>query len=254
MSNNKRFAILGIVCFVAFVFFMAFTSSHDDSHHGDLLLTTKHKVQGSVVAVDKLAPPVVHSPSPTGVESAAAGEPGEKNMAPDAYTSKVFLDIEWTPKGSQAKKKTRVVIGLYGNTVPKTADNFRQLATGEKGFGFKGSHFHRIINNFMIQGGDFTSGDGTGGKSIYGNKFADENFTFKHSEPGMLSMANSGKDTNGSQFFITTVTTSWLDGHHVVFGKVIEGLDDILTGIQKVEMRGEKPLVDVTIVDSGELK
>ncbi|KAI5922083.1 peptidyl-prolyl cis-trans isomerase [Camillea tinctor] len=174
----------------------------------------------------------------------------------------VYFDLSWEgpvmennrPTSNVKSQTGRVIFELYKDTVPKTVENFRALCTGEKGFGYKNSSFHRIIPEFMLQGGDFTRGNGTGGKSIYGEKFADENFNIKHEKEGLLSMANAGPNTNGSQFFITTVKTPWLDGRHVVFGAVRSGFEHIkaieATGSQSGAVKyNSRP----TIVDCGEI-
>ncbi|KAI0777261.1 cyclophilin [Trametes elegans] len=157
----------------------------------------------------------------------------------------VFFDI-----AVNDKPLGRVEFKLFDDVVPKTAKNFRELAKRPPGEGYKGSSFHRIIPNFMLQGGDFTRGNGTGGRSIYDDKFEDENFQLKHTKPGILSMANAGKNTNGSQFFITTVVTSWLDGAHVVFGEVVKGFD-IVKQVESYGTASGNPKARITIVDSG---
>mmetsp|Transcript_1321 Transcript_1321/g.1903 ORF Transcript_1321/g.1903 Transcript_1321/m.1903 type:complete len:204 (-) Transcript_1321:307-918(-) len=169
-------------------------------------------------------------------------------LSMSAENPKVFFDME-----IGGNEVGRITFELRADVAPRTAENFRQLCTGEPGFGYKDSHFHRVIPDFMCQGGDFTAGNGTGGKSIYGRTFEDEDFSLKHEGKGILSMANAGPNTNGSQFFICTVDTPWLNGNHCVFGKVIEGLDVL----DKIESVGSSPTgatsAPVKIADCGEL-
>lgn len=194
------------------------------------------------------APAVVHD------HNSYAAPAIENNGAPDAITQKVYFDIE-----IDGQDAGRVIFGMYGNTVPRTVENFATLATGLAGqsssgadLAFKGSKFHRVIPGFMAQGGDFTKGNGTGGESIYGAKFDDENFTLKHTKPYQLSMANSGANTNGSQFFITFAKTPHLDGKHVVFGEVIEG-QHVIEALSSCGSRTGTTTKSPTIRDCGVL-
>lgn len=179
---------------------------------------------------------------------------GVRTAAAEGSNPQVFFDIAIGDRPAG-----RLVMELFADAVPRTAENFRALCTGEKGTGtsgaplyYKGSTFHRVIPGFMAQGGDFTNGDGTGGESIYGGKFADENFTKSHSAPGTLSMANAGPGTNGSQFFITFTPTTYLDGKHVVFGQVTQGME-VLDAIARVGSDAGPTTQPVVITDCGQL-
>ena len=182
-------------------------------------------------------------------------EASAESAAEAPVSHKVFFDVE-----INGEEAGRIVMGLFGEAVPKTAENFRALCTGEKGVGkmgkplhYKGSQFHRVIPQFMLQGGDFTAGNGTGGESIYGAKFADEKFAYRHDSEGLLSMANAGPNTNGSQFFITTVKTPWLDGKHVIFGRVLEGME-VVKRIESLGSQNGATRLPIKIADCGELK
>lgn len=194
-----------------------------------------------------------------GVDKENKNEEGTEDESKDDTTSepaakkkrtnpKCYIDISMNDQYTG-----RIVIELRADVVPMTAENFRCLCTHEKGFGYRKSTFHRIIPGFMCQGGDFTKNDGTGGKSIFGKKFEDENFVLKHTGAGTLSMANSGPNSNGSQFFICTEKTEWLDGKHVVFGKVVKGLE-IVRKMEGVGQESGKTKKRVVIEDCGELK
>jgi len=165
-----------------------------------------------------------------------------------ARNPRVFFDVV-----AGTKPLGRIIMNLRADVAPKTAENFRALCTGEHGFGFRSSTFHRVIPQFMCQGGDFTAGNGTGGKSIYGEKFADENFELSHDGPGVLSMANAGPNTNGSQFFLCTVKTDWLDGNHVVFGNVEESTMDVVRAIESYGSQSGATSERIIIEDSGEI-
>ncbi|EON64914.1 hypothetical protein W97_04148 [Coniosporium apollinis CBS 100218] len=199
--------------------------------------------------------PPARTANAASTNAAPAAAPSRKVASPsNPMNPVVYFDVAigGQPVG-------RIQLELFVNVVPATAENFRRFCTGEykdrngRSQGYKGSIFHRVIPNFMCQGGDFVNGDGTGRVCIYGDSFDDENFELKHTKPGLLSMANSGPNTNGCQFFLTTVPTPHLDGKHVVFGQVIDGMDVVRTIENTPKGPGDRPLRDVVIVDCGQL-
>ncbi len=207
---------------------------------------------GLTLALPALAADEKKAPAKAEEKKAPAKE--EKKDKDREITRRCYFDIN-----IDGKPAGKIVFGLYGKTVPKTVDNFMELCIGAKSeknpkaLTYKGSPFHRVIPQFMLQGGDITQGNGMGGESIYGRTFPDEDFKLKHDRPGLLSMANAGPNTNGSQFFVTTVVTPWLDGRHVVFGEVIQGME-LVSQIEKLGSESGKPQKPVTVAASGEKK